>query len=247
MSKTTSNDIAVALKCKHQPPEWCLFFEVADDTGTRARRYADAVAMSIWPSRGYAIHGYEIKVSRSDFMNEMKDPSKADAVGKYCDFWWLATPKGLVEPEELPITWGLVELTGAGLRVKKKAPQREKPESVTRGFLAALIRRGQDLEQAHIQAEIAKGRERLAEQMKSQKECDLKNIRERLEKERAWQEKFEQAYGRQFSRYSDPEKMAEAIRLAEKLVSTGYGNIPQIKTHAKSLLKSLEQLEALNS
>ena len=33
-------------------------------------RYADAIAMNLWPSRGLAVHGFEIKISRGDWQRE---------------------------------------------------------------------------------------------------------------------------------------------------------------------------------
>ncbi|PWZ83037.1 hypothetical protein, partial [Staphylococcus pseudintermedius] len=42
-------------------PEYVTFFEVGDATGGRHSRWADAVSMSCWPSRGLHIYGFEIK------------------------------------------------------------------------------------------------------------------------------------------------------------------------------------------
>jgi hypothetical protein len=48
--------------------------------------------------------GYEIKVSRSDFLNDEKWP----AYMKYCHRFYFACPKGLIQPEELPDDVGLL-------------------------------------------------------------------------------------------------------------------------------------------
>lgn len=211
-----AHDVRLALATRYQPPEWCLFFEVSNDTGTSRRRYADAVAMSIWPSRGYAIHGHEIKVSRSDFIAEMRDPTKADEVGRYCDFWWLVTPAKLVAVEELPETWGLLEVTGAGLRVKKQAPKRE-PADMTRGFMAAMIRRGQDMQQGHIQREIEKGETARQASMDREVERRTKELREKVARQAEWARDFEAAFGMAPRFYSNPVNIAEHIRVAEQI------------------------------
>ena len=55
-------------------------------------RYADAVAMNLFPSRGLALHGFEIKVSKSDFKSEIENPEKSVPVQQYCDHWWIVAP-----------------------------------------------------------------------------------------------------------------------------------------------------------
>jgi len=140
MEKITSSQIREALKLRYPAPTHALLFEVANGTGSNQRRFADAVAVGLWPSHGHEIEGIEIKVSRADFLNEMKCPEKSQEVYQYCNRWWLATPKGMVEPCELPPTWGLLEIIGGIARVKVKAPKIT-PCPLSVNFLAALIRR----------------------------------------------------------------------------------------------------------
>lgn len=121
------------------------FFEVGNDTGTRVSRHADAVAIGIWPSTGHQVHGFEVKVSRTDFLNEMKDPSKSQAIFRFCHRWSLATPPGLVKVDELPPNWGLVTFDGKCLRTVKKAPLLT-PEPLSPGFVAALVRRAGEID-----------------------------------------------------------------------------------------------------
>lgn len=233
----TSADIKAALAVRYQPPEWCLFFEVSNDTGTNSRRYADAVAMSIWPSRGYAIHGHEIKVSRSDFIAEMRDPAKADAVGEFCDFWWLVTPPKLVAAEELPTTWGLMEMTGAGMRVKKQAPKRESSPP-TRGFLASMIRRGQDMEQAHIRRAIEKGEAERQARVNREVERRTKELREQVEKQAKWQDEFDAAFGVYPPPYTSPAEMAARIKLAQQ-IGGSWGALAQARNSALRLAEAI--------
>jgi len=136
-----TSELRAALQTRHPPEAWALAFEVADGTGATQRRWADAVAMSLWPSRGLKMHGFEIKASRSDWLRELKNPAKSEAICKYCDYWWLvAGSDDIVWSGELPDSWGLLVANKNGvLHTKKQAPARQ-PESLTPHFLAALLR-----------------------------------------------------------------------------------------------------------
>ena len=140
MESLTTKDVLARLK-QRCGQEYAVLTEVGNATGARQTRYADALGMCLWPSRGLELHGYEIKVSRADWLKELKSPAKADAIAKYCDRWWIvAGVKGIVIPSEMPQPWGLIEPTGDGLRVVKQAEQLP-ATPVDRAFLAAIFRR----------------------------------------------------------------------------------------------------------
>lgn len=125
---------------RHEGPGWRVFTELPNGTGLHARRRADAVAMGLWPSRGYEIHGYEIKRTRGDVRAELRDPSKMDAVGQYCDFWWLVVgSEDIIDGLLVPETWGILAPRNQALRIVRKAPKL-KPKPVTRTFVAAICR-----------------------------------------------------------------------------------------------------------
>lgn len=91
-------------------------------------RTADALVLDLWPSSGNAVHGIEVKISRSDWLTELKDPDKAEAFRPYCDFWWLAVPDAGIVRHDLPPGWGLlvVSIDQFGrpkLRVRTPAPK----------------------------------------------------------------------------------------------------------------------------
>lgn len=138
---TTETDVYAALCRRFSPPAWAMFAGVSNGTGGRARRWADAVGMSVWPSRGLEIVGFEIKVSRRDWLRELKNPKKADEVGRYCDRWWIvAGGKSIVEPGELPPAWGLLVPHGDTLKIVVDAKKLE-PKALDRSFVAAILRR----------------------------------------------------------------------------------------------------------
>jgi hypothetical protein len=105
------------------------------------RRIADFLAMDCWQSSGFALHGHEIKVTRSDWLKELKDASKADSFRQYCDYWWLVVSHvSVVRPGELPPGWGLMVKNGPRLRAARKAPKLDSPKSLPRPLIASLLR-----------------------------------------------------------------------------------------------------------
>lgn len=119
MNATT--EILDALVRRHDPAEWQMFHEV-----TFGERRTDALALNMWASRGHALWGYEIKVSRSDWLRERKHPEKADGIIRYCAQWWLATPndKSIIPDDEVPDGWGLIRWTGKQWRTVVRAEKR---------------------------------------------------------------------------------------------------------------------------
>lgn len=109
-----------------------------------ARRTADFVAMDMWKTGRLELHGHEVKVSRSDWLRELEDPSKAEEFIPYMNRWWLViADESMVRPGELPDGWGMLVLARpdslASLRVVKHAPRRDAlPLTPTR--LAGLLR-----------------------------------------------------------------------------------------------------------
>jgi len=75
-------DLLEMLRNKHRKADTIFLTEVADSTGCDISRYADAVAIHLWPSSGYEIEGYEIKLSVGDLQNELEDIRKWEGVGK---------------------------------------------------------------------------------------------------------------------------------------------------------------------
>lgn len=157
--KVTSHDIKIGLRAS-LAQGYQVFFEVGNNTGSKVTRHADAVAIGIWPSTGHQIHGYEIKVSRGDFLDEMKNPQKSWPVMRYCHRWSLLTPPGLVKVDELPPNWGLSTFDGKSIRSIRHAPMLA-PEPISPGFVAALVRRAGDMDGEIIAAAQEKTRREL--------------------------------------------------------------------------------------
>ncbi|NKG21078.1 hypothetical protein [Paeniglutamicibacter terrestris] len=70
-------------------------------------RRADAIWMV---ARTAHMVGYEIKVTRSDLLSELRDPTKCEPWLKYCDRWWLAVGDASIVDglmDRIPEDWGV--------------------------------------------------------------------------------------------------------------------------------------------
>lgn len=128
-------------------PKFVVIPRVRNAAGFDATRTADAVVMGLWPSEGMPILGIEIKVSRSDWLREKKNPAKADGWLGAVDYWWIAAAhESIVRVEELPERWGLMVCSGPTMRTVKVAERLRDgsalPPALTRSALAALLRAG---------------------------------------------------------------------------------------------------------
>jgi len=149
-------------------------------TGGR-ERYADAIAMSLWPSRGLDIIGFEIKVSRTDWQKELKDPSKSEALMQFCDKWYLVVgDKSIVHDGELPPTWGLIAPKRTRLGIITSAPALT-PKPVSKPFLASILRSSQRLQNEAMQ-------DMVTAQVKERVKLRIKN---RQEEEAHWKARYE--------------------------------------------------------
>jgi hypothetical protein len=161
MSKDVIGTAAIIarLQVRYGAPNYAFFREVGDATGSVQRRWADGLAVSLWPSRGLTIEGFEVKASRADWKKELSDASKAERICRYCDHWWVVVgDAAIVKDGELPPTWGLLVPHGNGLKCQVKAPKL-KPVPLNREFVAALARRAseQSVDQATVDAAYKEG------------------------------------------------------------------------------------------
>lgn len=134
-AKVTERDILNLLLSRYSTrrpgtlaDRWVRAEHVRITLGHDSRRIADFIAADKYPGIPYgsslALHGHEVKVSRSDWLTELRDPDKAEAFKRYMHHWWLVVPsKDIVKPGELPEGWGLMVQSGDKLRAVTKAPR----------------------------------------------------------------------------------------------------------------------------
>ncbi|MGP5262766.1 MULTISPECIES: hypothetical protein [Glutamicibacter] len=98
---------------------------------------ADFIAVDKYSTK-QALIGHEVKVSRADWLTELKDPAKSERIKRFCTYWFLVVPdESIVRPDELPEGWGLMAKAGNRLRIKHQAPKLA-PEPMTLDFVAGL-------------------------------------------------------------------------------------------------------------
>lgn len=144
-----------ALRERYAHPAAVIFFEVRDATAWAATGSCDAIAMWLWPSKGLELEGFEIKVTRGDWLRELKQPDKATAFLKRVDRFWLVTPAprhadlvsrlparpDVAKLAELPEQWGWLHVHDDGRVVIVKEAPKLSPAPLDRPFLAALLRK----------------------------------------------------------------------------------------------------------
>ena len=239
-AKITAADIRTALKRRYAQPSCAVVFEVAQGTGTSARRHQDAVAMELWPSHGLTLYGVEIKVNRYDWRREKKDPTKAEEIARFLDEFWIAAPPGIVPADELPSAWGLMELHGGELKIARKA-QRTSAQPVDRDFLAAMLR-------AAARPISAAESDEIVEQRLKTLEAQFNDRVERAAEHRRGQDKWSaerwnslvEKLGENASWLYDVEALAETIKLVYRsgVTDTVYG----LRNAVETLINSAEKI-----
>jgi len=128
-----------ALRLRHQPPEWVFIVE-APVLSEKGLVHVDALALNCYWSEKYRRVGYEVKVSRGDFLGELKKPEKTALSATLCSDFFFAVPSGLVKPTEIPDPYGLMVIgPKGGARIAKRS--RLPDSQPTWGYLATLLRR----------------------------------------------------------------------------------------------------------
>jgi len=220
MVMETTDEVMNALKKRYSAYGFVFLENVANGVGN-VKRYADAIAMSLFASRGLNIYGFEIKVSRQDWLNELKHPEKADVIHRQCDGWYLVTgDPSIVQDGELPDGWGLLTAKGKKTLVEKKKPVlKERQPNIDRHFLAStLVRVAQqatpeakfkDANREALNLGIKKGREQMEGRLDSWRKS-YDELKQRVNV-------FEKASGIEITGYwNKPDKVGVIVRAVLK-------------------------------
>jgi hypothetical protein len=259
MKRITSPAIYDALRERYCAPQYALFYEVANGTGANIQRYADALAMSLFPSRGLHMHGFEVKVSRHDWQRELGNPHKAEeGIFKFCDHWWIVTPEDIVKPGELPPTWGHLELKVSGslqdgtwkavLRQAKAAPLLE-AQQMSRSFIAALLRRADEGVSARVRTlvnEETRGlREKLAKVSADNEAAIREEVDERMKRnDERFKEvrEFEAVLGEPIAEYGADRGTARILKAMKAAGFAGtYGGLERLATQMETAVAGIRE------
>lgn len=232
---TETDRLVTLIQRRHEGPGWQVFTELANGTGARARRRADAVAMGLWPSRGYEVHGYEVKVSRGDVRKELTDVSKADSVGKYCDFWWLAVADtAIIDGLLIPPAWGILTPKDRVLRAVRMATKR-RAAPLDRAFVAAMLQSvtGHWVPRQKLR-ELAETREaEIARAVQNEREHGADDDRRALEQLRRQVKAFEEASGIQIQNGWRHGDVGRAVEIMLQLIQCA--DVGRFETRATDL------------
>lgn len=255
MAEPKAFNIHDALQTRYPTDAYALFFEVRNGTGNQRRtvRTADALVMSLWPSRGLDLIGIEIKSSRSDWLRELADPAKAEeGLFPYCDQWYLAVAdEKIVQAGELPKTWGLLVPKGGKLVCRVEAPPLA-PKPMDRLQLAAILRRAKEW-QADPE-EVAQRIQRTAEENYklgvAHADSRAEAVRKELESMRAGVRTFEAAAGISIDAMWRPYEKGKEYRRFLRLISKDslLKDTEFLAAKARAMLHEIEkQVEALKA
>lgn len=261
VKKITAKEMESYLAVRYSNPEWVFLPQVRSSTGT-ANRIADGMAFNMYHSTGYEIIGFEIKVSRSDWLSELKDMSKSNEIMEYCDKWYLVvSDASIVKDGELPKNWGLLVLKDDKL-VQKIRPTPQKTVQMPLPFVASLLRRSGD-EIVRIRNQYIK-REDIAGQLEEARKRGYedasgwsgKRTKEELENLRGLVAEFEKSSGIKFDTWKgkqygaslglyvkfamdiDENKLVYHIRSIESAITSLEGakkEVIKIQKHVKSI------------
>lgn len=118
-----------------------LFMPEIGAPGGRRRADLLVAPISIAGSKADTLIGHEIKVTRSDVMAELADPTKADPWMRYCTRWYLVvSDPALIEGLTIPDLWGVMA-PPSGRRTRSMTILREAPKLTPDGDMAPALSR----------------------------------------------------------------------------------------------------------
>lgn len=170
--KATERELLDLLERRHAKTgnggsgEYAFMRQLRNDAGFKATRSFDGATVSLWPSRGFELHLFEVKVTKADWRHELSGrvdsrgrehggPTKAEDACAIADRFTVVAPRGVIDPAEVPVTWGHIEayggqvdeesgkVHGRKLRVVRAAPllhDRGKRDSFPAGLVVSMLR-----------------------------------------------------------------------------------------------------------
>lgn len=137
-----SREVYAAARMKYPAPEWVVLEEI-EIPECRPYRRIDIVAISVQGAPRVVV--LELKATRSDFMNEIRDPSKREPGMEFGTEFHYVLPQGMVDKVEMPEGCGLMEVQRGG-KIKRALAGKQKSEvnwsqKTTHSMIGKLMRR----------------------------------------------------------------------------------------------------------
>lgn len=225
----------------------------------------DAVYIGFTSTSGRILVGHEVKATRSDWLNELREISKADAWADQCHEWWLVTVPGVVLDGELPAGWGLMVPGTSRTRMRVVVPaKRHLDRQPSWDAVRSIIARLDTLHaRARAEFEIAlepKVRARVEQQLTERFRQEREYERGRERKALALLERLNGLLGVEIDDYGaegsvTPDEirdLAELLRVhvtlreAQRALAPTWerGYVSRIARHASALDALLRQIDA---
>lgn len=245
----TTEELFNKLSKKYPSPQYAFLGQVRNHTGfynqeESGTRTADALALGLWPSRGNLLIGFELKISRSDWLHELKNPIKAEGVVKYCDqFFLVVSSEDIYDLSEVPVTWGIMSIRSGVLKTVREAPV-IKAEPMSRAFLCGFMRKvDENIKGIYIpRVEVEK---RIEDSVKQKIESVIERSSYKAglyDKLVENLEKFEASSGLNLKgmnyEWSNPEKIGSAVKI---ILNEGYKGIARDLVWLKERLKTIQE------
>jgi len=99
-------------KYNHENGQYIVFDELRNGTGYGkiVTGSIDVFVLNTYPSKQFQRMAFEIKVSRSDFLREIKNPNKRRFAMAMSNEFYFVAPKGLLKNSDIPLNCGLMEV-----------------------------------------------------------------------------------------------------------------------------------------
>jgi len=206
-------------------------------------RRADAVHIGLWASRGAGIvEVCELKVSRADWLRELKDPKKAEAWWPYCNIFWLVVPhEGIVQDGELPKGWGLMMPGTRGRKFKVLVKPEERDAQITPGLLITLLKNTETTRTNALQRQERELRQKFYEQER-QAQRQRGTFNEKDKRRLELLDRLEAALGVGLAEYSWEDKLEpEGATEALQALVQGRLSLDRAKDRAESAVRELDR------
>jgi len=237
---------------RHPAPAWAFLPHVANGTGfvRRTKRTADALALSLWPSRGLELHGFEVKSSRADWARELAAPEKAEEIARFCHRWWVVAGRdGMIPPADVPPAWGLLVPRGGKLvAVKEAAPQ--PAQALDMPMVCAILRVATEtmVPKATLDAQVESAVKRARESAAAGEQVALRSAQRTLDDLRETVASFEKESGVKIGSRWDAGRIGRAVKLVLSLRHDGNLDVrTELERHRaglQNLLGSIDELLA---
>lgn len=231
--KLTAADVRALLEVRYAMPEWHCDHEL-----THRGRRLDALAFRLWGGgKGYRVLGFEIKTSRGDWRHELTQIEKSREWAEVVDEFYVVAPAGIVQLDELPRGWGLLEVRKSKLFLRAHPQSKPVRAELHKEVVARLV--------LHVTAKLSADRHAVRSSMEATVRADLTaRVTARLERKYAEQAEKVTAYdvlmnAAGLGEYDDP---TEILATARRLV-TAANSLPQ-EWQMKLAVESIQKISA---